>query len=300
MRIVGVVVLALVCSQLAAAADLPPSPKRNPQKTGETCGAFYDPYCQPTGEDRYRYRKLDVWGYVDVPIYATGSREAPNGIVFDPLFAVNQSFNIGLLPDKKLYLFVDTNFWMQRPGAGITNPSQGNFDFSKREFDVNSGMAWNYSGAWEARFSVYALNNLNRGSSLASPSGFKDGVLLENRYYFGSADKYDIGRLSFLSLGFYPTKSLVGGNGETFHPGLFARAYATYDLPFLSSYFYGDAKFTAEQALKPRLLEFDAGWAFRPFKEFRNAEFRLGSDLTTDLQDKVTRDLIYGSARLNY
>lgn len=60
--------------------------------------------------------------------------------MFDPLFAVNQSFNIGLLPDKKLYLFVDTNFWMQRPGAGITNPSQGNFDFSKREFDVNSGM----------------------------------------------------------------------------------------------------------------------------------------------------------------
>jgi len=140
--------------------------------------------------------------------------------VFDPLFAVNQSFNIGLLPDKKLYLFVDTNFWMQRPGAGITNPSQGNFDFSKREFDVNSGIAWNYSGAWEARVSVYALNNLNRGSSSASPSGFKDGVLLENRYYFGSADKYDIGRLSFLSLGFYPHQKLGGRQRRDISSGL--------------------------------------------------------------------------------
>jgi hypothetical protein len=300
MRVVGVVALVVAWSQLAVASDLPSPPKRNPPKPDKTCGAFYDPYCQPSGEDRYRLRKPDVWGYIGVPLYAAGSRQAPNGIVFDPLFAVNQSFNFGILPEKKLYVFVDTNFWMQRPGAGITNPSQGNFDFSKREFDVNSGIAWNYSGTWEARVSVYALNNLNRGTSLASPSGFKDGVLLENRYYFGNADKYDVGRLSFLSLGFYPTKSLVGGNGETFHPGLFARAYATYDLPFLSSYLYGDAKFTAEQTLKPRLLEFDAGWAFRPFKEFRNAEFRLGSDLTTDLQDGVTRDLIYGSARLYY
>jgi hypothetical protein len=216
------------------------------------------------------------------------------------LFAVKQTFNIGLLPDKKLYLFIDTEFWAQRPGAGITNPSQGNLDFSKREFDARPGLAWNYSGAWEARMSAYALNNLNRGTSQSSPSGFKDGVLLENRYYFGSADKYDVGRLSFLSLGYYPTKSMVGGNGEDFHPGVFARAYATYDLLFWSSYFYGDAKYTAQQVIKPRLLEFDFGWAVRPFEKSRNTEFRLGTDLTADLQDNRTRDLIYGSVRLNY
>jgi hypothetical protein len=110
----------------------------------------------------------------------------------------------------------------------------------------------------------YALSDLNRGLSLATPFGFKDGILIENRYYFGSADKYDVGRLSFVSLGYYPTKSLVGGNGEDFHPGLFARAYLTYDLPFLNSYLYGDAKYTAEGAVKPRLLEFDTGWAFWP------------------------------------
>jgi hypothetical protein len=287
-------------TQLAAAADLPPSPTLKLRKSDGSCGAFYDPYCKPDGEDRYRFGKLDVWGYIEVPIYATGTRQAPNGVYFDPLFAVKQTFNIGLLPDKKLYLFIDTEFWAQRPGAGITNPSQGNLDFSKREFDVRPGLAWNYSGSWEARISAYAQNNLNRGTSQSSPSGFKDGVLLENRYYFGSADKYDVGRLSFLSLGYYPTKSMVGGNGEDFHPGVFARAYATSDLPFWSSYFYGDAKYTAQQVIKPRLLEFDFGWAVRPFEQLRNTEFRLGTDLTADLQDNKTRDLIYGSVRLNY
>ena len=136
--------------------------------------------------------------------------------------------------------------------------------------------------------------------SLSSPAGFKDGALIENRFYFGTADKYDVGRLSFLSLGYYPTKSLVGGNGEDFHPGMFARAYVTYDLPFLNSYLYGDAKYTAERTVKPRLLEFDAGWALRPFEQFKNVEFRLGSDVTADVQDNVTRDLIYGSIRLGY
>ena len=165
---------------------------------------------------------------------------------------------------------------------------------------MSAGFAWNYYGAWEARISTYALNNLNRGSSLVSPAGFKDGVLLENRYYFGSADKYDIGRLSFLSLGYYPAKSLVGGNGEDFHPGMYARAYVTYDIPFLNSYLYGDAKLTAERVMKPRLLDFEAGIAWRPFTQIRTAEFRLGSHLTSDLQDKVVRDLLYGAVRLNY
>ena len=264
------------------------------------CGGFFGAVCPPLGGDRYRFGKLDVWGFLDMPIYATGTRQAPNGVYFDPLFALGGSFNIGLLTDKKLYVFADTNVWMQRPGAGITNPSQGNLDFSKREFDFNAGVAWNYLGSLEVRVSAYALNNLNRGLSLASPVGFKDGVLIENRFYFGTADKYDVGRLNFVSLGYYPTKSMVGGNGEDFHPGLFARAYVTYDLPFLNSYLYADAKYTAERAVKPRLVEVDTGLALRPFDQFKNLELRFGSDLTTDLQDKVTRDLIYGAVRLGY
>ena len=68
---------------------------------------------------------------------------------------------------------------MQEPGLGITNSSQGNFDFSKREFDFNAGLAWNYFDRLELRASAYSAGNLNRGLSLTSPSGFKDGVLLE-------------------------------------------------------------------------------------------------------------------------
>jgi hypothetical protein len=47
----------------------------------------------------------------------------------------------------------------------------------------------------ELRASAYALNNFNRGLSLARPDGYKDGVKIENRYYFGSGDIYDVGTL---------------------------------------------------------------------------------------------------------
>lgn len=290
-------------TQQSFAADLPspmPSADAGVKNSSLICGGYYGANCPPLNGDRYRLAKLEIWGFLDMPVYATGSREAPNGVYFDPLFALNSNINIGLLPEKKLYLFADTSVWMQRPGLGVTNPSQGNLDFSKREFDFVGGIAWNYFDAFELRVSAYGLNNLNRGLSLASPAGFKDGVLIENRYYFGSADKYDVGRLSFLSIGYYPTKSLVGGNGEDFRPSLFARAYVTYDLPFLTSYLYGDLRFTAERVLAPRLLDVDIGWAVRPFDQFRNVEFRIGNSVTTDLQDNVTRDLVYGAIRLGY
>ena len=74
----------------------------------------------------------------------------------------------------------------------------------------------------------------------------------------------------------------------------------TYDLPFLTSYLYGDLRFTAERALTPRLLDVDIGWAVRPFDQFKNVEFRIGTSVTADLQDNVTRDLLYGSVRLGY
>jgi hypothetical protein len=303
MRCAVALTFAFLWTQQSLAADPTSSDRSSAAKTQSTdvmCGGFLGAVCPPLGNDRYRFGKLEVWGFIDMPVYATGTRQAPNGVYFDPLFTLGGSFNIGLLPEKKLYLFADTSVWMQRPGAGITNPSQGNLDFSKREFDFNTGIAWNYIGAFELRLSAYAMNNLNRGVSLASPAGFKDGVLVENRFYFGSADKYNVGRLNFVSLGYYPTKSMVGGNGEDFHPGMFARVYVTYDLPFLNSYLYADVKYTAERVVTPRLLEVDAGWALRPFDQFRNLEFKVGSDVTTDLQDKVTRDLIYGSIRLGY
>jgi hypothetical protein len=281
----------------AAAADL--SPRNSP---APICGGWKNAVCEHAVPHR---TAGDVWGSLEARAFLSGTRMAPNGVTFDPLFSLSSNFNLGILPDKKLYFFTDENFWMQRPGAGITNPTRGKFDFSKREFDFVGGLAWNYYGPFELRVSTYAFSNLNRGTSLRSPYGFKDGVLVENRYYFGGADKYDTGRLSFLSVGYYPSKSLVGGDGEDFRPGFFGRAYVTYGLPSMVSwlataYLFGDAKITTERYIKPRLFELDAGLALRPFEAHQNVEFRIGSDATFDVQDHVDRNLIYTAVRFAY
>lgn len=300
-RYAAALVTAVLCINHAFAADIPgrspETAESSAQPASVMCGGYYGADCPPLNAERTRLGKLEVWGFIELPVYATGTRMAPNGVYFDPLFVLSSNLNIGLLPDKKLHVFADASVWMQRPGVGITN---GNFDFSKRELDFTVGVAWQYFSSFELRVWAYALNNLNRGLSLATPTGYKDGIAVENRYYFGSADKYDVGRLSFVSAGYYPSKSLVGGNGEDFRPGMFARAYVTYDLPFLNSYLYGDAKVTAEQFVTPRLIELDAGWAARPFEQTKNLEFRLGADVTVDVVDGVTRELVYGSVRLAY
>jgi hypothetical protein len=89
---------------------------------------------------------------------------------------------------------------------------------SQREFDADLGLARNYFGSLELRASGYALNNLNRGFSLSRPDGCRDGWKIENRYYFGSDDIYDVGTLPFVGIGYYPSGSLVGNNGRVFNP----------------------------------------------------------------------------------
>jgi hypothetical protein len=110
----------------------------------------------------------------------------------------------------------------------------------------------------------------------------------------------DVSRLSFISVGYYLTKSLVGGDGAEFHPGLFARGYATYDIPIVRSYVYGDVQFIAVRYAKPKLLELDAGFATRPFSQLENLEFRVGNDVTVDVESNTTRDLVYGAVRIGY
>src|SRR5262249_29422375 len=161
---------------------------------------------------------------------------APNGLEFKPLFALDVNLNLWLWREQRVYLFSDTRFWGQKPAPGITNASQGAFDFSKREFDFDLGVAWNYYGTLEARTFAYSFNNLNRGTSEARPSGFNDGVGLENRWYVGGtyADLgqpgFDVARASFLSLGYYPTKDMTDLDGTLFKPGPFARAYLVGEL----------------------------------------------------------------------
>jgi hypothetical protein len=122
----------------------------------------------------------------------------------------------------------------------------------------------------------------------------------ENRYYLNAADPYDVGRLSFVSLGYIPTENLVGGNGASFRPGLFGRMYLAGDLPisWFSSYLYAGQQITSQSGASPRLIDTDFGWAVRPLAGFQNLEFRVGYDLTADVQKHTARNVVYGAVRL--
>ncbi len=253
------------------------------------------------GQVRTRRNWPELWGDFGGSVYARGNRIAPNGVKFDPLFMSDFNLNVGLLSRKKVYLFIDSQFWVQRANAaGGARQDRITNDVSQREFDINAGLAWNFFSRLELRVSAYALNNLNRGSSQAQPSGFQDGVQQEVRYYLRSDDIYDSGHLSFLGIGYYPSQTLVGGNGDGFHPGLFARAYGSYDVPKLRSYIYGDARFIAQKPVSPRLVTLDVGLATRPFSRINNLEFRIGNEFTADIDANTMHDLTYGSIRLNF
>jgi hypothetical protein len=247
-----------------------------------------------------------VWGTAGVRGYAFGQQTAPNGLEYNQLFSLDLDFNCWLWPAQRLYMFADARFWGQKAAPGVTNASQGVFDFSKRELDFDLGAGWNYFGPLEARAFAYSSNNLNRGTSLAQPSGYADGVGLENRCYLsreyadlGTAS-FDVARAPFLSLGYYPTKDMIDGEGQEFKPGPFARAYLTWDLFGESCYLYADSEFTGKQSFTPKLLHFDAGVALRPFSRARRVEFRLGTEDTYDLQWHDLDAGGYGEVRLVY
>jgi hypothetical protein len=229
----------------------------------------------------------------------------PNGVAFKPIFTPDFNINFGLLSGKKLYLFLESEFWAQRASAGVNTEPENN-DFSEREFDIAVGMAWKIFDRFELRTSAYALNNLNRGGSEAKtvsqtrPSGYQDGIQVEGRYYFSTDNPYDLGRQSFLGLGYYPSQTLIGGDGIGFHPGFFAHAYASYGIPAARAYLYGDGRLIGQKQDKLRLVIVDAGVAARPFPRFDNLEFRLGNEVTADIQADTTRDLTYGAIRLNF
>ncbi len=224
-----------------------------------------------------------VWGILDFRGFPVGDQMASNGIEFHQLFLLDLNFNIMLWREKRIYLFADSAFWGQKAAPGITNPTQGPFDFSKREFDFDLGAAWNYTGSWEGRVFAYSFNNLNRGNSLISPAGFNDGVGLENRYYIGETyahlgdSEFDQARATFVSAGYYPSKSMEDGTGKQFKPGGFLRSYLIQDLWGPEYYAYADCKFITSRSFTPTLFEWDAGLAARPIHSLPRLEFRAGT-----------------------
>lgn len=244
-----------------------------------------------------------VWGIADIRCFPIGQEVASNGVEYNPLFLLDLDFNLMLWREQRVYLFADTSFWAQKAAPGITNAAQGAFDFSKREFDFNLGAAWNYAGQWEARLFAYSFNNLNRGNSQTSPSGFNDGIGIENRYYVGETYSalgtaaFDEARATFLSVGYYPSKSMVDGNGNQFRPGAFARAYLTCDLWDELLYLYGDFQLIAAWSFSPMLFNWDAGLAARPFSSIPRLEFRVGTQDMLDLHGGDLETSVYVAVR---
>jgi hypothetical protein len=238
-----------------------------------------------------------TWGQAGFYVYPVGNKMAPNGIPYNPVFALDLMLNVELTRDRRWYLFTDTRFWAQRATAGVTNTDQGVFDFSKRQFDLDGGVAWNYHGPWEARAELYSFNNLNRGNNLAQPFGYNDGFEMENRYYLPSTN-FDNGLYRFLSVGYYFTKSLTGGDGKLFNPSLFARASLALDILPERLYLYSDTTFITRRPITGKLLLADWGIAWRPFENIADLEFRVGADNTYDMQVGIWRSLFYGNVRI--
>jgi hypothetical protein len=251
-----------------------------------------------------------VWGVAGVRVFAAGPKEAPNGVKYHPFHSLDLDFNLWVCRSHGLYLFADSRFWNERSEYDVTNgKDSGALGFSKREFDLVFGAAWNYAGPWEARCYGYTLNNLNRGLNLVTPYGLNDGFGIENRYYLskeyarvGRAG-FDVARADFLSIGYYPSKDMVGNDGQEFKPGLMLRASLTHDLWNWPAYAFGDVTYISERSLQPKLLVYDLGLAARPFSAWerlsawRNCEIRLGVENTADFQAGNVLNLWYLSLR---
>jgi hypothetical protein len=244
-----------------------------------------------------------VWGLVELSVIPEGPKVAPNGEEYHPNFNMDLDFNFWIWRSQGLYLFADMTLWGERGEYGVTNVRDGFVATSKREFDLAGGAAWNYAGPWEARAFGYTDNNLNRGTNLVTPVGFTDGFGLENRYYLSpeyaklGQSGFDVTRATFLSIGYFPSKDMVGNNGLTFLPGMMLRAYLTYDLWDWPCYVFGDATYISERSFEPRLLLFDVGFAARPFNCCKQFEIRLGVDNTGDFQVHTVQNLWYASFR---
>jgi hypothetical protein len=244
-----------------------------------------------------------VWGVVGLRAIPAGPKIAPNGEEYHPNFSMDLNFNFWLWRAQGFYLFADMRLWGERAENGVTNGRDGWLGTSKRQFDLSGGVAWNYAGPWEARAFGYTQNNLNRGLNLLTPAGFHDGFGLENRYYLSpeyaklGQTGFDVARATFISIGYFPSKDMVGNDRQVFRPGLLLRAYLTWALWDWPCYAFGDATYISERYLQPRLFLFDVGLAARPFRSCQQCEFRLGAENTGDFQAHNVQNLWYISLR---
>ena len=206
-----------------------------------------------------------AWGNASFGMYPSGKTVAPNGLIYDPLTRIHLDLNIG---SPSFYFFTKNTFLTEKPNPGVTtNKNQGQFDFTKREFDIDLGIAFRpfQDQNIEIRLRTVAFNNLNRGAYTNKPTGFKDGSAVEGRYYLTgeTVDGYIIG-------GYYLGKELVEPDGTPYKPGAFLGTQLNYDISAEAKrlYAFGELTFIRYNGL------LETGLAWRPFTRRPNVEVR--------------------------
>lgn len=220
----------------------------------------------------------EVWGDVNLGIYPVGHIVAANGLTYKPLFRLGADLNIGT---RDLYIFSKNYLFAEKPAPGVTtNSNQGNFDFSKREFDFKIGLAarpFTDNSQLEFRLWAVSLNNLNRGKYQDRPSGFKDGVAVETRYYLTGKRTW-----GYVAGGYYLTKELVQANGEAYKPGMFVGSRLNYDILTDPQKLYA---FMNVMVVNMNGL-FKGGLAWRPFKKSPDTEIRLSESWYMNIRER--------------
>ena len=108
---------------------------------------------------------------------------------------------------------------------------------------------------------------------------------------------FDVARATFLSIGYYPSKEMVGNDSRRFNPGMMLRAYLTCDVWDWPCYLFGDVSYISDRNFQASLLLFDLGVAVRPLSSWQQWELRLGVENNADFQARDVQSLWYASIR---
>jgi hypothetical protein len=236
-----------------------------------------------------------AWGYAGGRYVFGGEKMAPNGFEYEPYFSLDLNFNLALTSDRQFYGFLDTRFWAQRADDNIT---QGVADASKRQIDLQPGLAWNFYGRMEARVSAYGFNDLSTLNPPGRSVGFY-GAALEGRYWFAGTD-FDQAIYNFVSIGYYVADKMIGNDGKLWEPGAYIRW--SYNIPLWEQrfYLYTIGEFIAERPTEAKWVWLDTGISCRPFNHYPMFDLRLGNEANIDIVTGRTLTTWYLGARFTY
>jgi len=160
----------------------------------------YVPYYQPTASTNYSLEESERIGHetllgadldtsleydrlsssLHTLIFFSGHRLGPNLLAYSPLLGfdwTNRVYLVGNVNAPKLDLYLNTKFWFARKtGSSILNVHDG-IGGTMREIDFTIGLGYTLFPSTRVYVESYGDNNINRGSDVSKPQGFRDGFV---------------------------------------------------------------------------------------------------------------------------